>query len=714
MSANSQHQPVVSPTQRTHRFRHVLIILGFALLAGLMVTTGFASPSREERILSYLQFCSEVREAVIDGLPCPHSPSQVAAELASDPAGLASWVRSVISYEPTIGSNRGAAGTLAAMAGGDWDRALLLGEMLQAGGYSPRYVQVARTASETDALLASWLNAESRWRLLTEKTPVDASTADTFDEILTPYGLTKAVLRAQQASQTQVWSAHLSEALSPAESTATVIETAISKIGPASEAGYQALIADVRRAMQYRVLVEIDQDEVPLLFSAGPEGALPAVSACKDLSRLEGAPEELCARLSLAVTMPTSEHETKPASVTVFTWEKNLADLWQQPIRLEIVPVNVSFAEPPQTWAPAQWFERLSGFEQFQVVLRHGDEPLAGPVFTRDSTIQASSQAGRDEAAGNLGSGLGDLFGGTAEDASEPGSITPSDALSPAPVNSHSAPPLASTADAPASMTRVASGPARPLVLTLELHRPGRPVLRQQRLLIGALVPDRFPVYTADILAVGGPVGPLTAGWMALDAVTANAPIVGEVLGSNDPQRFEGRDGLKRFPGLLHEWQLGRLAIATRLLRNDPGLLLKSEPTVVMLSNQLRPEPTRKAVGMRVAIDVISDGTTLFPRQPEKQAAAFAANLRLGIAATRLETVLLSRYLPPPGPQGTFEPWAESLRDGRSPIAVRLPVGGDSSPVCPHPLAAWGMKAEESGRLLVFPGVVAPRVWWSI
>ena len=673
------------------------------LLAGLLLlgaATGQASTalSREERIQRYVQYCAAVRERVIDGCTCPHNPAQVATFLATDPAGLASWVREKIAYDPSFGSNRGADGTLAAMAGGDWDRALLLGEMLRAGGYSPRYLAVPRTPAEIAAVQAAWLKRECHWRKLAADTAPAADAPRPAADLLAEHGIDLASVRNHQARAAQLWTTQLREAGAPVEAVATKIESAAGKLADA-KAGAAAATARLQQALQTRVLVEIDLDGTPLVLSPGPDAAPPVTAVSDDLERLEEVPEDQRTQFILTVQMEPAAADGAAEPITLFTWAKDLSALGLNPARLEIVPVNIAYDDPAFTWAPAIWRERLSKLEQFQVVLRHGDSPLAGPVFTRDGTLLGSG-GGKAGDAGKLGQGVGDMFGGAfgGEEEEEPESAP--------------ATPAASAALPP--MTPTTSATVHPLCLILEIREPGQPVVCQKRLLTGALRPGKLPIYTADILACGGALGPLSVAWLALDATTANAATLGDVLTSADPKRFEGHDELKRFPGLLHDWQLGRLALAARQLRDHPELTLQTGPTVVLVSNQLCPDERSSEITARVALDVAFDGLALVPRTEQGFPAAYAANVRLGIASTLLETALLRRQLPPPAPRGTYELWQLAEKAGKAPLAVLATESGDLGRARPHPLAVWGIRGGETGKLLVFPGGAEPRVWWSI
>ena len=664
------------------------------LLLGLATTSLAAEPgSREERIQRYVGFCAAVRETVIDNGTCPHNPAQVAASLETDAAGLAEWVRTSIAYDPTLGSNRGAEGALAALAGGDWDRALLLAELLRASGLSPRFVSISRTQREIDSIATAWLKTENHWAKLAPETQPTTSAESPATALLAEHGLEPARLHELKARSAGVWKTVLAEANTPVETVAAKIAESLAKL-PAAGASADSL-ATLREAMQTRVLVEIDgEDGASVLLSAGPDPAPPAPDAVSAAPRLDEIPEDQRTRFVLTVAMEPEDADP----IALFTWAKDLSALSLLSPRLEIVPVNIAHDDPATTFDPALWRERLASLAQFQVVLRCGDDVLAGPVFARDGTI-LSTGSSREADVGNLGGGIGGLFGGGFGEEEE----TP-------------AAPQSATPGVPAlaPMSPTTGATVHPLSLTLEIREPGRQPARQKRLLTGALRPGLLPVYTADILATGGALGPLSVAWLALDATTANASALGEILTSTDPKRLEGHDNLKRFPNLLHDWQLGRLALAARELRAHPEFTLCSGPTVVMLSNQLRPEDGATEIQARVALDVVFDGLALVPRNAKDTAAAFSGNLRLGIASTLLETALLRRRVPSPTPRGTYDLWRAAEQARLAPVAVRFSTPAALGTIRPHALAQWGILGGETGRVLVFPGGPTPRTWWSI
>src|SRR5687767_15939603 len=83
------------------------------------------APAADPAAERYLQYCKAAREQVLTPASCPFAPAAVAMVVGNEPTKLAEWVNERIAYEPYAGVVRGAEGTLAAQAGGDWHRAVL-------------------------------------------------------------------------------------------------------------------------------------------------------------------------------------------------------------------------------------------------------------------------------------------------------------------------------------------------------------------------------------------------------------------------------------------------------------------------------------------------------------------------------------------------------------------------------------------------------------
>ncbi|MEO6434690.1 MAG: hypothetical protein ABIP55_02870, partial [Tepidisphaeraceae bacterium] len=132
------------------------ILLLIPLLAG-------AAPTKEEiafRKLAaerYLQFTEAVRQRVLTPASCPFSPASIVLVVGSDPQELAGFVQKQIAHEPYAGVVRGVEGTLAAKAGNDWDRAVLLQALLAEAGYKSKLKVAKRTDAEAAAVVDAFL-----------------------------------------------------------------------------------------------------------------------------------------------------------------------------------------------------------------------------------------------------------------------------------------------------------------------------------------------------------------------------------------------------------------------------------------------------------------------------------------------------------------------------------------------------------------------------
>src|SRR5258706_10121438 len=171
-----------------------------------------------------------------------------------------------------------------------------------------------------------------------------------------------------------------------------------------------------------------------------------------------------------------------------------LGPVFRTPPRLEIVPSDeTAAAKPSTTWTPDEWFKFVSGFNEFQAMLHVGHDITMSRVFDLKGQLHDVSGDGRIAGSGKLGGevvgGFGSALAGDDEPAQPPASI---DALT----------------------------------LGIELNLPQQRLLKSQRLLFGKLRPGVSPVGSIEILAASGPVRTPTELWLALDAVTADAPLI--------------------------------------------------------------------------------------------------------------------------------------------------------------------------------------------
>lgn len=87
--------------------------------------------------------------------PAADAIAELAASLGHDIDGIYRFVQDEVRYEPYAGVLRGPRGTLLARAGNSADQALLLAELLRAGGRAVRYVSGPLDTATAEALMAT-------------------------------------------------------------------------------------------------------------------------------------------------------------------------------------------------------------------------------------------------------------------------------------------------------------------------------------------------------------------------------------------------------------------------------------------------------------------------------------------------------------------------------------------------------------------------------
>ncbi|MGQ9592711.1 MAG: hypothetical protein ACUVYA_20735, partial [Planctomycetota bacterium] len=105
----------------------------------------------------YAEIARSVRAEVLSPERSPLDPISVVLREGTAPERLARFVRERIAYEPYPGAVRGAAGTLAAAAGGDWDRALLLRAIVGRAGGRARLRALERSPAEREKAVRAFL-----------------------------------------------------------------------------------------------------------------------------------------------------------------------------------------------------------------------------------------------------------------------------------------------------------------------------------------------------------------------------------------------------------------------------------------------------------------------------------------------------------------------------------------------------------------------------
>lgn len=660
-----------------------------------------ASAAAAAAVRRYADLARSVRAEVLAPDRHPFDPAAVVLREGADPDRLARFVRERIAYEPYAGSVRGPAGTLAAGAGSDWDRARLLRALLAQAGHAARLRVLERTGEEREAVVRAFLEGPDRARylLLPALAPEVAGPPPSPSPtgILQEHGIperNRAVLAARSSTRNRrLLVAAYDSAAEEAQWIEECLRGAGETVGRPAERWRDALLEGARE----RVAVEIPGGGggagKAALLEAGPEERPLDAARWRKGRAFDDAPPDRVARLSLRVRLAAGAKGAEKTPLLEQTFV--LGRLIGTCVNLQVVPVDEGLASgvAPSGWDAEKWRASVAAFRVFQVILSAGDAWAGSKVFDLDGTVREVGADGRVEGARGAGEagrrGLGSLFGGGEE--------------------------------------RGAKGPGiEELTLDLELALPGSPPVRASRLLWGRLRPGVSPVLSANILVLPGPPGAETLAWIAAEALCDNAPLIQEVVLGDDPAALREVRGFARLPGLLHEWQLGRLGLAGMVLASRRDLAYMAGPSIAMDIAHLVPGTESRPVTVRRAIDVALDLGTFLPRRAEAAASAASANLALGVAATALESLLLAEAEPAAVASGPLiESQTARLVGLQAAVRGAAPAGsgGPDAPTGPgaptgaakpSPLGRWSIARNEAGRTLVFPREEGPTSWWSI
>jgi len=653
-------------------FRTGLLI---AILAGLI---GSSPPARgedesEAALDRAIRLADTARRRYLTEDNCPFSPAGVVMRLGSDPVVLAGFVREHIGYEPYAGVVRGARGTLAAGAGGDWDRAVLLASLLAQAGYESRLVAVQRTDTERAARVDAFLASQGRERALGAAGTNRPVRLHTASPLLAEVGVSLPNLDLDLARGAARWRRLLDES-----------HDAAAGLVPALEKSLEAAGANVGRSLaEWRRALNAGAAERVLVLAAGRRlnpGPDPENDPAPDdrAKTYDQPPADRVAQLGVRLRMAVAGEGAPKARVELLDQTFAVGDLFARPIRFQIAPDgSAGGEEPPNEWSEEEWCERLAKFERFQAMLEVGRLWISSDAFDVYGRTFKVKGDGRIESAKGMGKSIGRGlgFGGGDEE-------TPS-----------------------VPKTRI-----RALTLELTLTLPGTEPIRARRLIWGDLRRDVSPVYLTDLVVFGGPVGPETLLWRTFDAATANIRFEARILSSTDRYRMVRTDDMRMLHQMLQDWQLARLGIAARLLKADEGLALLGGPALVMKTAFILPDDAAKSVRRRTVIDVVHDGTLLVPRNAEAAPLASRANLTLGAASTILESCLVRERRPTAEVTGAFAAFERAAIEGRVPVVVRVP---DLEAAKPPELARWAIERSREGRILVFPRAEGSS-WFSI
>ncbi|MFQ5844093.1 MAG: hypothetical protein ACE5JG_03815 [Planctomycetota bacterium] len=662
---------------RVWRFRWPGVLLAGVIVSGPLEGApgdGEGSPRLSARQTAALDraevLAREARREVLTDDHCPYSPAGVVLRRGTAPEALAAFVRERIGYEPSLGVVRGPEGTLAARAGGDWDRAVLLQALLAEAGYSSRLLVVPRTEEERAAVVDAFLASQGRRRTLGAAGTREVGEPAGRDPLLERLGIRVHNRHLKVATAQARWHRLLGEAYDAGAAMLPSLQKALGgqAVGQPFERWRAALMAGAAE----RVVVEVPGD-TKLRLQVGPdEGKL---AGARPVAQV---PADRKATFGLAVKMTVAGEGAPPEVVELLNRTFGTGDLFCKPLRLQIAPDGTAAKEkPPNEWRAEEWRELLARFERFQVMLEVDRLWIASDAFDIHGRTFEVQGDGRIKSAKKLGGAIGGGFGG----------------LGGGKVRKEEKP-----------TTRIEA-----LTLELELRLPGAAPVRTSRLIWGDLRRDVSPVYHTDLLVFGGPVGPDTFLWRTFDVATHNVGFLKRILTSDDRYRMLRTHDMRVLPRMLHEWQLARLGIADRILSGEESLARRGGPAIVMKTAFIGAGDGAGRVTKRTVIDVVHDGQGFVPRRAAAADRAARANMLLGAASTVFESLLIRERRPMARLKGAYSEFELAAARGQSPLVARPP---DPAGIEPTPLSRWAIAREE--HLLVFPHAKEVSAWWSV
>ena len=156
--------------------------------------------------------------------------------------------------------------------------------------------------------------------------------------------------------------------------------------------------------------VEIEVEGIGLLPISSDTTPFPA-----DASSFETPPADKLASLDVRLAFTPVDASGQPAAEAVVLLQRELplGSLFRQPIRIEIVPSDDTAAnKATATWNKAEWYRFVSGFQQFQAMLRVGEEWESSKVFDLTGQLHNVSADGRVAGSSEVGGAVGKSFGG--------------------------------------------------------------------------------------------------------------------------------------------------------------------------------------------------------------------------------------------------------------------------------------------------------------
>jgi hypothetical protein len=317
------------------------------------------------------------------------------AKLGNDPGVLFAFVRDNISYDPYVGSLRGAQGALLSRSGNALDRSLLLAALLSKAGHDTEVVSGMLDASSAGRLVSQAGATLPLPSAGSGASPVDLARAFGLPQQQVA-DISSDITRRAEAADTSLLE------IAQAQSAALQRQLAIAST-PTVNLEQQLAAAAEHHWVRYRDVSGAIRDLDSSFRDAAPGQSFAAVAA---QFRPDAIPEELRHRLRIVVTLRVGERESsgpeKVVDTVLIDRRLDTSDRQGQLIRIENLPIP-SLEQALQ--GGAAFDKALDGVTRYVTVLTIGDKAEGSKFFDLRGTLTDSAE-GVAGGFGGLGGGL--------------------------------------------------------------------------------------------------------------------------------------------------------------------------------------------------------------------------------------------------------------------------------------------------------------------
>jgi hypothetical protein len=616
-----------------------------------------------------------------------------AAELGNDPERVLAFVRDEVAFEPYEGVLRGSEGVLLAGGGNALEKAILLADMLLAGGTPARIVRGKLPREDADRLLRSFLSRSPLSAGPLRDFLEGARRTDSHRELAERIGfrwedVERSWKAAEKTGRDLLDEAHRLT-LREASILERTLEEADIKLGAGSRPRLQAILEGIAEHAWVRYH-HAPSGEWRDLDPSFPEARPGGASASREQD-LEEARREDETVLAFRLVMRRSRGG-KEEDITLLDRGLPVSQCLHHPLRFRVVPADPEAIASREGEGPEETARRWAGFKRFQAVLSRGREDFGSLVFDLDGGTHAVSGDGRIEGARRLAGAAGGLLGGGLGGEEE-------------------------AAESDGKLLR--------LWVELSFVRKGVPEMRQERVLLDPSIspaPKRWVAIEWDLLVQPHLIPSAYFEARALEQASRLAPLVARAVGgASSSLPGESSRALREGPSSLLSFAATRQAALARMLqgsRQAEQVLLWTRPHLIAGRQALELEEDGKGLCLSHGIDLVENGYWPIIPSAEPDIDARLA-LRLGVLDTVLEELVTPQSPCARRSSGAISYFAGRRMEGRGEMAVAAPGSESFRQLDMPPVTReWISRALPGGGVVVAPAARDPREpdyhWWAV